>query len=155
VLDTFLAPEPVFDMLLVEPTGELVQDVTSLALGAGGTATLDLSVANGIAGDTYIAIGSASGTSPGVTFDGVHLDLNVDGYFKHTLLAGLQGVGPLFHSFGSFDAAGHAQVQFVLPTGVDPALAGTTLHHAFVTFNLSDPTGLIGGSNSVALALVP
>jgi len=121
----------------------------------GGTATLDLAVVNGIAGDTYIALGSASGTSPGVSFGGVHLGINADGYFHHTLSAALGGGGPLFNSFGAFDAKGQAQAQFVLPAGLDPALAGIALHHAVVTLDLADATTLVGGSNAVALSLVP
>ena len=153
VLDTLVAPEPIADLWLEEPLGELTLDPGSLSLASGGSAGFELFAPTSVTGDSYILLGSASGTSPGVSSGGVHLALNPDGYFALTLPP--FGDEPLTGSAGTFDLSGQATAAFLLPAGIDPALAGLTLHHAFVTYHSSDPTTLLGASNTVELLLAP
>jgi hypothetical protein len=57
------------------------------------------------------------------------LPLVLDAYSLRTLPA----KAPVFAGFqGSFDGKGLAAASLSIPAGADPALAGTTLHHAYV-----------------------
>lgn len=103
------------------------------------------------AGLPYWLLGSATGTFPGLTIDGLDVPLIVDDYTWLTLLnpggAFLQGspgvLGPDGDGFGKFD------VSF---GDLPPELSGLTLHHAFAVF---DPLGgvFVHFSEPVPLAI--
>jgi hypothetical protein len=116
----------VFDLLPLESA------VTQVSLSAGESQPLELDAGHLHAGETYLLLGSFSGTTPGVPLaSGLVLPLNPDRYFLRTLE--LPNRPPLAGSKGALNAAGHASANFsALP--LDVSLAGTTLHHAFVTF---------------------
>ncbi|MEM7306431.1 MAG: hypothetical protein AAF682_07170 [Planctomycetota bacterium] len=152
LVDTLTAPEAVADLWMEEPLGALAIDSTTLSLSGGGSAGFEL-FAPPVAGDSFVLLGSASGTSPGISSGSVHLALNPDAYFNLTLPP--LGDEPLLGSVGTFDPAGGALATFVLPPGVDSSLAGLTLHHAFVAYDSADPTTLLAASNPVDLLLVP
>jgi len=114
---------------------------------------MELTAAVATAGDTYLLLGSAAGTKPGVSSGEVHLALNPDPYFVLTLPP--FGDEPLLNNFGLFDASGAAHASLVLPAGLPPVVIGLTLNHAFVTWSSSDPAQFKGSSNSVPLLLTP
>jgi len=152
-IETLVAPEAVADMALESPIGTLSTDKASLSVASGGTVGMDLSAAVATAGDTYLLLGSAAGTKPGMSSGEVHLALNPDAYFTLTLPP--FGDEPLINGFGPFDVWGGAHASLVLPAGLPPVVIGLTLNHAFVTWSSSDPTEFKGSSNSVSLLLTP
>lgn len=129
----------------------LMADTYAMSLGAGGGQTMTLTTP--FAGGPYFQLGSMTGTSPGQPLAGGVMPLNRDAYFDHTLANPNQF--PLAGSFGLLTATaagGTATVDFGLPAGGGPATVGTTLHHAYVAFDL------FGGgapliSNAVPLVL--
>ena len=99
----------------------------------------------------YLVLGSANGTAPGIGVDGVVLPLNFDGYLVYTLQH--PNVPPLAGTLGVLDALGHGLAAIQVPAGLDPALAGTQLHHAYLVF---DEAGAAAYASAPApLTLVP
>ncbi|HKX46725.1 MAG TPA: hypothetical protein VJP77_08475, partial [Planctomycetota bacterium] len=119
------------DVLTAAPA--LAADVAAVSLSAGGTQSLALDAGTDRAGHVHLVLGSATGTA-GILVDGVHLPLDVDAYTLATL-AGANG--PLFPgTLGVLDGCGKGSAAIAVPAGVDPALAGIDLHHAFLAFAL-------------------
>jgi hypothetical protein len=105
--------------------------VTSVSLSAGGQQGLDLDGGIGRANWFYWMFGSATGTAPGFSLaPGFALPLNFDGYFNLTLTK--PGLGAFGNFLGQLDASGQATATLTVPPGVDPSLAGVTLHHAYL-----------------------
>jgi hypothetical protein len=144
----------------VTPTGtrlvverSLVGDVDSLSLATGGTQQLELAFGPELAGDLYYVLGSTSGTSPGVAV-GLHsVPLNVDSYLLLTV--NQPNSSFLASSLSVLDADGRASCQFNLPTGLNPALVGLTVHHAALLFDLSGETSLRHVTPAVGAVLAP
>lgn len=96
----------------------------------GGYQQLDLDAGAQHANALAFVLGTASGTSPGISFGSIHLPLNPDVYFAaiasspHTFV---------FNNLLQLDANGRGQAAFLLPPGHPASLAGVILHHAFVT----------------------
>ncbi|MBL8767242.1 MAG: FG-GAP repeat protein [Planctomycetes bacterium] len=108
-----------------------------VSCGLPGAQTLFLDVGVAHAGATYFVLGSVTGTSPGLSFAGFHLPLNLDAYTLYTT-SGFGG-GPLIPRVGVLDANGRASLGFVLPPSAALAglpLDGVFVHHAAV---LLDP----------------
>lgn len=138
MLVTYAEPDPFFS-----PTHEI-------SLAAGGSQDLTLDAGPAHAGDLYLVLGSATGTTPGTPLGGgLILPLNFDGYSLHTINHANQP--PFVNTLGNLDAAGIAQAQIVLPPATDPSLAGVTVHHAFGT----QGAGGTFVSNAVSLTLTP
>jgi hypothetical protein len=130
----------------------LTGDVASISLLAGGQQVLTLDAGALHAGWFYWVLGSATGTTPGLSIGGLlALPLNFDGYFKLTLLN--SGLGPFGNFRGQLDAAGMATATLTVPPGVDPTLAGVTLNHAFLGAEVSGVHDLV--SNAVPVTFVP
>ena len=98
---------------------------------AGGAQDLDLDAGAGHAGETYLLLGSLSGTVPGLPLGGVTLPLNSDAYFAFT--AANPGV-PIVGAVGALDGAGRSTAQVVLPAGL-AFLVGLEAHHAYLTID--------------------
>jgi hypothetical protein len=128
----------------------LVSGPPELKLFQGEALQLRLNASVAAAGDTYLLLGSLSGTSPGLMVGAVSLPLNLDAYFLQMLTT----PNSLLHggSLGLLDAQGRASTAFVLPAGLSPALTGMTLHHAYIGFNSLGVISTI--SNSSPLVLV-
>ncbi len=108
-------------------------DVASISLAAGGSAQLQMDAGAAHAGMSYAMLGSHTGTSPGQNGYGIHLPLNDGQYFQLTFTN--PGFG-IFSGFrGALDGAGQATAAVTLPAGTNPALAGLTIHHAFVVLD--------------------
>jgi hypothetical protein len=98
------------------------------------------------------AVGSASGTAPGITVAGVALPLNPDPYLVSTIA--LANQGPFVATLGALDADGRAAAALVLPSGAGPTLVGLELHHAAGLF--APPAfGLVTATDPARLAFVP
>lgn len=85
------------------------------------------------AGRSYLVVGSATGTTPGITLNGLHVPLNPDAYT--TLLVGHGGGVPFVGFRGVLDAQGEASAAFVIPPNVPPSVLGFTVHHAYLVFD--------------------
>ncbi len=129
----------------------LTASPATLSLASGGTQTLAFDHGSALAGSFYLVLGTLSGTSPGLAWDGFVLPLNFDAYTFLTLTSANQGSWS--GTLGVLDAAGSASASLVVPPGTAPALAGSTLHHAVVVFPASGVLALV--SNAVPLALLP
>ena len=130
----------------------LQADLSALSLAAGGTQQFNLRTCASLAGRPYLLLSTASGNSPGQLLDGQLLPLQVDPLLEAS--AALANQAPWTDSVGFLDANGFASARFSVPPGPWPGLAGTTLHHAFLVFDLAGPKVVLG-SNAVALDLLP
>ena len=128
----------------------LFQDGAELSLAAGATQTLDLQAGAEHAGETYFVLGSATGTAPALSVDGLELPLVFDDWFQFTLS---NPNGVIQNSLGVLDAQGEASASLEVPAGTDPNLAGLSLFHAFVSFDGSGQAQHT--SNAVPALLVP
>ncbi len=126
----------------------MTADVTTIPIATGGIQTLTLDAGSVHANKPYWIFGSITGTSPGVSLNGIHIPLNVDIY---TQLA-MQNVmaNPPYSGFRAvLDANGGATAQFILPGQM--LNAGFTLYHSYIIF---DGTGkFYGASNPVSVTL--
>jgi hypothetical protein len=122
----------------------------TISLSAGGTQDLLLRGPASTAGDFYFVLGSATGSSPGIPLaPGVDVPLVFDAYTELALSLAI----PVAPQFGVLDARGAANAKLVKAPGTNPAFAGLTLHHAYITI---DPvTFEVFASNAVGAALVP
>jgi hypothetical protein len=130
----------------------LSSPTSSVSLSAGGSQPLEIDAGHLHGGESYLVLGSASGTEPGFTLaSGIHLPLNLDAYFVHTLR--YPNSPPLLDSLGVLSPAGSAQLAFVVPPGSPPALAGLQLDHACVIFAPGLAVQLV--TNAVPVLLSP
>jgi hypothetical protein len=119
------------------------------SLGAAADVSLSLDVGPTYAGRPFMILGSATGTFPGVPLDhGVTIPLVVDGYTYFTL----DGAPHIVGQVGSLDIAGKASATIDIPPGLG-YLAGLTIHHAFVWFDLA--IFALRASDPVSTLLVP
>lgn len=126
-----------------------------LSMAEGGRQVLHVQAGSEHAGRLYLFLGSASGTTPGLTLPGnVHIPLVPDPYFDLTLA--LLGQPPFLAGLGLLDGDGSATAGLELPPGVlaDPVLIGLRLHHAALVFDQS-LGGFVDATNAVTLRLVP
>lgn len=127
----------------------LWSDATEISVSAGGTANFDLIAGSEHAGDQYLVLGSAAGTTPGTVLDGMLLPLNVDGYFL-TMLS-FPNVFPFVNTTGFLDANGRATASFTLPAGIlPPEAAAFDFHHAYVVLDAATQD-VVHTSNAVPL----
>lgn len=137
--------------ILALPAALLFRDVATLSVGAGGMQTLEVLGGPKHAGDAYLVLGSASGTSPGFTSGGVSIPLNPDAYFAYTLASPNSIIAS---SFGTLDGTGKGTAALTIPAGANPALAGLAISHAAVVIDLQGPS-VAAASNPQGLLLVP
>lgn len=116
----------------------------------GGQQNFSLAAGAAFAGQIYLLLGSASGTSPGLDLGSVTLPLVVDAYTSFTLSG---GAPVLSGAAGLLDGAGSAGASLTLtPALLPPAQVGLTLHHAALVFNglvftlASNPVGFVLGA---------
>jgi glucose/arabinose dehydrogenase len=124
----------------------------NLSISQGGTQYLELNAGAGQAGNLYFVLGSASGTTPGLTVDGQNLPLNFDTYFSLSLSS--PNVTPFANTLGVLNPQGRASARVRVPAGVlAPTTVGLTFHHAYASIDLGGTVQFT--SNAVPLTLVP
>jgi hypothetical protein len=140
-----------FDFAGACPALQAVPPSLSLSQGWVHHFTLQAGVEH--AGDLYLLLASASGTSPGIAVDGLVLPLALDPW----LLAVLQSPNqpPFAKNLGLLGAHGKGYATLAVPAGTDPALAGAILHHAFAVLDLDVSHTVELVSNATALQLLP
>lgn len=113
----------------------------SIPLSGGSSTLLLISTGGVLPNQPYLVLASISGTTPGLPIGpGQTLPLNFDGLTSLSLASANQG--PFGNTFAFLDANTKAEASFTLPPGGPPGLAGTTLHFAYVVFDL--PVGNVG-----------
>ncbi len=129
----------------------LWSDGDVVSAGAGGSVAFDVIAGSSQAGQQYYVLGSATGSSPGFTKNGIHVPLNFDPYTSLTL--DFANTALLTDTFGTLDASGRASASFNVTPGLIPAVAvGLTLHHAAIA---TDPgtSKATWASNAVAFTI--
>jgi hypothetical protein len=125
---------------------------SQVSLSNGATVEHITSFAPLANGQLYLVVGSLSGTSPGVTINGLTVPLNPDAWTTFTLTQANQA--PFSQTLGLLDSLGSAYSQLTIPPGTNPALAGLSLTQ--VSLRLDPSTGtLLGSSSPAATQLVP
>lgn len=133
--------------------GMLMHGHTQLDVGGGAQQDFLMLAGPQNAVKFHWIVGSATGTTPGVQLaPSVLVPLVPDAYGISTVFNA--GQPPLVGSIGLLDGDGVSTRSFVVPAGLSPALAGLTLHHAYLVY---DPFTLFieASSNAVSLTLVP
>ncbi len=131
----------------------LIGRPAAISLAAGGVQDLRFQAGPEFGGRAFIAAGTVSGTGLGRALGAWRIPLGFDDYFLLTLGGGPGS--PLSANTGSLNPTnGRAEIKVVIPAGSDPALAGLTLHHAFVVLG-GGGTGLVHVSNPLSLQLDP
>lgn len=123
----------------------------SISIATGGVQSLGLHAGATHAGRTYLVLGSASGTSPGTSLDGLVVPLNADSYTTFAL--GSTNQGAYGATLGVLDADGRAGATLAVPAGLSPSLAGTRLDHAYVV--LGPALSVVFASAAKPLTLAP
>lgn len=148
------SPTTFTDTLLLKlRLAELLVSPHSISLSAGGGQALRLRGGPALAGDAYLLLGSASGTASGLILDGFPLPLAIDGYTQ--FLAGGFAGSVLQGGSGLLDVAGRAGASLIVPPGLAQGLAGLTLHHAWVSVDLTANFAVSWISNPAPLTFVP
>jgi len=110
----------------------MTADVTTVPISTGGAQTLTVDAGSVHANKFYWIFGSITGTTPGVSLNGIHIPLNIDIYTQMAMENVM--ANPPFKNFRSLlDANGGATAQFVVPPNV--VSVGFTLYHAYIVFD--------------------
>jgi outer membrane protein assembly factor BamB len=140
-------------LLLRLRLAELLISPPAISLSSGGAQALRLRGGPALAGDAYLLLGSASGTAVSLSFDGFPLPLQIDGYTQ--FLAGGFAGSLLQGGTGLLDPLGRAGASLTIPPGLAQGLAGLTLHHAWLSVDLSGGFAVSWISNPAPLTLWP
>ncbi|HKX46622.1 MAG TPA: hypothetical protein VJP77_07955 [Planctomycetota bacterium] len=142
------------ELLVRVAVPDLAASADTLSVSAGGTVDFTLFTPRDVEADLYLLAGSTSGTVPGLVVDGFPLPLNVDAYTLFSVTT--PNHAPLAGNFGFVtDALGVEDASFSLPAASDPAFAGVTVSHAYITLRLSPFALVTHASNAVDVLLVP
>jgi hypothetical protein len=136
------------------PLPKLVGFEQALSIADGGQQELLLNAGASHAGEVYLLLGSASGTSPGIPLGIGSLDLVPDAYFAWLLGAPNQTLAK--QALGLLDGQGRARARIEIPAGQLPLAAqNQVLHHAYVTLGSAPGASILLTlvSNAVPLAL--
>ena len=125
----------------------------TISVATGGSQELELACGADLAGELFWVLGSLAGTSPGPVLDGVTVPLVQDAYFDLTLASPNSPL--LAPSLAALDGDGRATCTFSLPADSSAALAGATVHHAFVALDLPGTGVVLVASNPVSVDLEP
>jgi hypothetical protein len=136
-----------FDNFTVRDRGHipaLSVDLPQVRAGAPAQVDFRLAAGRSLGGLGYVILGSASGTSPGLTIaPGAQLPLNLDAFLL-TVASNLNS--PLFLGFaGQLSPDGTATARLATGVPLPVELVGRTLHFAYATFfPLGNPSEAAG-----------
>ena len=130
----------------------LAVDTVTLSVSQGGVQNFTLNAGATHAGELYVLLGSATGTSPGTPVGALNLPLVSDGWTNFTLAN--PNSGPLSGFTGLLDGGGQGSAMLGLPSGSSASLAGLKLYHAYPLIDLGG-NGFTFVSNAVSVTLVP
>ncbi len=122
---------------------DLQTDSSSISAATGGTVKFTLDAGPLYGGVAYWILGSVTGTSPGMTFHGVHVPIDFDAFTLLTIVNA--GTSSLPGFAGTLGASGDATASLVAPL-LPPALIGLPMDFAFLVRTggavrwASDPT---------------
>jgi len=120
------------------------------SLASGGRTALSIDAGARAAHGTHFVLGSLAPGAPGIDIGVGTLPLVADAWFLFTLTAPNQA--PYTNARGSLDAAGRAVIFVDVPAASPASLAGLTLHHAALVFDVRGV--LLSATNAVELRLV-
>ncbi|MFO1076736.1 MAG: aryl-sulfate sulfotransferase [Planctomycetota bacterium] len=120
---------------------------------AGGQVGFDHLTASTHAGQTFLLLGSFTGTAPGTTVGGtVQLPLNVD--FLTSAMVSTFNSGIFVNTIGTLDAFGAGSSAIVVPGAfIPPGLVGVNLDFAHLVFDGS--LSAVRASNAARVTIVP
>jgi hypothetical protein len=138
-------------VLSTSPLG-LSSDSHLISLSNMGGRSLTVDFTPLMAGNSYLVLGSVSGTSPGTTFGSLNVPLNRDRYYKFT--RAFPNSALLQNSSGALDARGKAVAVFSPPVmTLSPSYLGLTFQHAAIAY--APGIVAVDVSNVVPVTLVP
>jgi hypothetical protein len=130
----------------------LTADVTEISRSGHGVQTLTLDAGSARAGQSYVMLGSLSGTTPGFERSGISVSLNPDLYML--VLLRHPDLSPVQPARGTLDVNGRATATFALERRWNAAaVVGRTFHHAYVLWDRD--CRITFASNSVPVTIVP
>ena len=153
-----ILPAPVLDTnpkwaLVPRSTAALSVDLVEISLAAGGTQTYSLDAGPGNALGLYLLLTTTAGTSPGTPIPQSPLTLPLNSSSLLIFTAALPGL-LIPDSLDYLDSNGQRTLALTLPGGLDPGLAGVSLHSAYVLLDVVT-LAVTFVSNAVELGLVP
>ncbi|MHC4378863.1 MAG: hypothetical protein ACYS26_19850, partial [Planctomycetota bacterium] len=130
--------------------------VSESMVNVGESVTVDFFLRGAGAGganpDIYWLMGGRELSDQGPVVDGIQLPfLATDPYFLATLLQANQGV--FAGTLGLLDASSNASASLTVRSSLDPALAGVTLHHAWLRISSNAIPQALAVSHTVPLEL--
>ena len=136
---------------IVVEGGALAAGQGSISIASGGTETFHLHTGTSYAGDAYVLLGSASGTSPGLPLGDVVLPLNLDAFALFTVE--FANAPPFASTVGVLGPTGQATASLTLPAGLPLTPVG--LDFAFLVIDTAGVPTASFASNAVRIELTP
>jgi hypothetical protein len=140
-------------------SGTIQASPSQISVTTGGVQLIDVDVAPSQIGLSWQVLGAFGTNNPVPWFASGGLFLNDDSYLLRTWngRSGLVQGAIMGYSGGMipvFDAAGHAQLQVVIPTGLSSWYIGRTFHHGMYRSNMLTLMPECG-TPTVSLTLTP
>jgi Beta xylosidase C-terminal Concanavalin A-like domain len=136
---------------LAVPTASLQADRAGISVAAGGTIGLSLNLGNTRAGQSYLLVGSITGSRPGLIIPGgQRLPLNWD-VLSDIMLANANLPGFFPGTAGTLDASGKASAQVIVPKAAAVPLTGVSFIFAGVSY--PSVTAPLHPTNAVGVAI--
>lgn len=102
------------------------------AFTPGDSLDFGLIAGSSFAGDTYVVLGSVTGSMPGLPLPGSGLTIPVN-FDWYTQLSFMMAGSAVFTDFiGVLDGQGRGTASLVVPSNLPPTVIGMQLHHAFL-----------------------
>ena len=112
----------------------MLASADSLSVSAGGQVSYQLVSCPSEPGDTFLMVGSLSGTTPGTPVSNLTLPLVLDSYMLFSLTSA--NTAPYVLSAAPLNSGGQGTAIFAIPAGAPAALVGVQIHHATALIEL-------------------
>lgn len=133
--------------IAVEPASELFAGFDTVEASAATVVPFTLDLGPSEAGTSYLLLGTASGTSPGVTFEGVALPLNSDFVFRASVR--YANTSRFQHTSGDLDGLGRAEAAFGCTPHLLDAFVGRRIEWCAVIGGANPRTTNVAGFDLV------